>query len=194
MHRQSIEWKIPKRFARPHWDWHGLFDFDYGVPGEDTRAAISKKHRQAFSDALNLLQESFDQMGKGKDVYGLIHADLGVIDNVVYRAGEAKPLDFDDCGFGYWLFDLGVALAQYYSDFNNTTPTMRNAFVEGYKETSPLSDINLEHLDLFMLARCAQFMYFYQASGLHSPQHIHEANQEINIYAKQLKRILKRLR
>ena len=193
IHGQSIGWKIPKGFARPHWDWHGLFDYDYGVPGEDARATIPKKHKQVFDDALKLLQETFEQLGKGKKVYGLIHADLGLSDNVLFQAGEARPLDFDDCGFGYWLFDLGVPLAQYYLDFNDTTFTMRNALIDGYRETIPLSDLNLEYLDHFMAARYTQFMFFNQASGLHSPQYIDEANQEINKNAKHLKRILKRI-
>jgi Ser/Thr protein kinase RdoA (MazF antagonist) len=193
MHEQSIGWKIPKGFTRPHWDWHGLFDYDYGVPGEDARAAIPKRHKQVFNDALELLRETFEQLGKGKKLYGLIHADLGLSDNVLFHAGEARPLDFDDCGFGYWLFDLGVPSAQYYLDVNDTTPTVRNALIDGYRETSPLADLNLKYLDHFMAARYAQFMFFYQASGLHSPQYIDEANQEIDENAKFLKRVLKRI-
>jgi Ser/Thr protein kinase RdoA (MazF antagonist) len=194
MHEQSIGWKIPKGFARPHWDWQGLFDYDYGVPGEDARAAIPKRHKQVFNDALGLLQETFEQLGKGKDVYGLIHADLGLSDNVLFHSGEACPLDFDDCGFGYWLFDLGVPLAQYCIDFNDTTSTMQNALITGYSETTPLSDLNIEYLDYFIAARYTQFMFFYQASALHSPQYNDEANHEINENGKYLKRVLKRIK
>lgn len=194
IHEQSIGWKPPKGFARPHWDWNGLFDYDYGVPGEDARSAIPKVHQPIFNEALNLFQETFEQLGKGKKVYGLIHADLGISDNVVYHAGEARPLDFDDCGFGYWLFDFGVILSQYFSDVKDVSPVMRNALIEGYMETTPLPNLDLEYLDLFIAARYAQFMFFYQASGMHSPQHMNEAIQEINMNAKYLKRFLKKLK
>jgi Ser/Thr protein kinase RdoA (MazF antagonist) len=194
MHEQSIGWKPPKGFSRPHWDWRGLFDYDYGIPGEDARSAIPKVHQPIFNEALNLFQETFNQLGKGKRIYGLIHADLGVSDNVVYHAGEARPLDFDDCGFGYWLFDFGVVLSQYISDFNDKSPIMRDALIEGYMETTPLSNLDFDCLDLFIATRYAQFMYFYQAAGLHSPQHMDEANKEVNMNAKHLKRILKKLR
>jgi hypothetical protein len=40
-----------------------------------------------------------------------------IFNNVLNQVQEL--LDFDDCGFGYWLFDLGVVLAHYFSNFNN---------------------------------------------------------------------------
>lgn len=195
MHEQSRSWKRPKDFARPHWDWEGLFGdgFGYGVPAIDARKAIPKAHQVAFYEVLNRLREASEQMGKSKRVYGLIHADLGVEDNVAFKSGEAQPFDFDDCGFGYWVFDFGVVLAHYISDSNDTSPTMRNALIAGFEEITTLESIGIEYLDLFIAARYAQLMYFYQASGLRHPEHSEEAKREINFYAKYLKRILKRI-
>ncbi|KYK38677.1 MAG: phosphotransferase [Theionarchaea archaeon] len=195
MHEQSIHWKIRKGFTRPHWDWEGLFGdgINYGVPAKDARDAIPKTHQRAFNDALAQVKEVFEQLGKGKNVYGLIHADLGVNSNLVFHAGKACPLDFDDCGFGYWLFDLGVVLACYFSDFNDPTPTMQNALIKGYEEMTPLSDMNMEYLDLFIAARYAQLMFFYQGVAIHHPRHRDEAVQEVNHYGKHLKRILKKI-
>jgi Ser/Thr protein kinase RdoA (MazF antagonist) len=195
MHEQSRRWKRPKDFARPHWDWGGLFGdgFSYGVPAADARNAIPKAHQVAFNDVLNRVLEASEQMGKGKDVYGLIHADLGLSDNVAFHAAEARPFDFDDCGFGYWVFDFGVALAQYFLDTNDASPTMRDALIAGYEETATLEDIGIEYLDVFIAARIAQLMFFYQASGLTHPAHMKEAQREINEHAKYLKRILKKM-
>ena len=195
MHEQSRSWKRPKGFVRPHWDWDGLFGdgFSYGVPAADAREAIPKAHQNAFNEVLNRVRETSEQMGKGKNVYGLIHADLGLGDNVVFHAGEARPFDFDDCGFGYWVFDFGVALAQYFIDTNDTSKTMREAMLAGYEEIADLEGIGIEYLDLFMAARIAQLMFFYQASALADPRHMEEAKREINDHAKYLKRVLKEL-
>ena len=37
MHDQARRWKLPKGFARPHWDWEGLYGegFSYGTPAAD---------------------------------------------------------------------------------------------------------------------------------------------------------------
>ncbi|MBY8998212.1 MAG: phosphotransferase [Candidatus Thorarchaeota archaeon] len=195
MHEQSRRWKRPKGFARPHWDWEGLFGdgFSYGVPAADARNAIPKAHQVAFNEVLNRVREASEQMGKGKNVYGLIHADLGLSDNVAFHAGEVRPFDFDDCGFGYWVFDFGVTLAQYFVDTNDTSQTMREALIGGYEETATLEGISIEYLDLFIAARIAQLMFFYQASGLAHPGHMEDAKREINDHAKYLKDILKKM-
>jgi Ser/Thr protein kinase RdoA (MazF antagonist) len=193
MHEQSKKWKRPKGFARPHWDWDGLYGegFSYGAPAADAREAIPKKHQSAFNETLERVREVMDQLGKGKDVYGLIHADLGLADNVAFLAGEAKPFDFDDCGYGYWVFDFGVTLCEEFIDTNDRSQTTLDAFKSGYEETSSLDRIGFEYLDLFIAARLAQFLFFYKATSLANPAHTEEANREINTHAKFLKRILK---
>jgi Ser/Thr protein kinase RdoA (MazF antagonist) len=142
---------------------------------------------------LDRVRDASDQMGKGKKVYGLIHADLGIGDNVAFLKGEARPFDFDDCGFGYWLFDFGVILSQYMMDFNDTSSVMRDALLDGYQEITTLEDIGIEYLDLFIAARVAQLMFFYQASSLAHPEHMEEAKREISVHGKHLKRFLKRI-
>jgi Ser/Thr protein kinase RdoA (MazF antagonist) len=193
MHEQSRRWKPPKGFARPHWDWDGLYGdgFSYGVPAADARKAIPKAHQAVFNETLKRVREISEKLGRGKKVYGLIHADLGVGDNVAYLAGEARPFDFDDCGFGYWVFDFAVPLSQHFLDTNDNSQTMQKALISGYEETASSDRIGLEHLDLFIAARIAQFMYFYQASGLANPQHMEEAKREVNEHGKYLKRLLK---
>ena len=195
MHEQSKKWKLPKGFARPHWDWEGLYGegFSYGSPAAEARDSIPSKHQAVFNDTLDRVREVSEQLGKGKDVYGLIHADLGLAGNVAFKNGEAQPFDFDDCGFGYWMFDIGIPLCEHLIDTNDNTPTMRDALYAGYEETSSLDGIGIEYLDLFVAARFAQFMFFYQASGLAHPEHMEESRKGVEEHAQYLKQILKRL-
>ncbi len=196
LHEQSRRWKPPKGFMRPHWDWDGLFGdgFSYGAPAIDARKAIPKAHQDAFNETLDSVRKVSEQLGKGRDVYGLIHADLGVADNVAFYDGKARPFDFDDCGFGYWLFDFGVPLSQHFMDTGDKSRIMQDALLSGYEETSPSEVVGVEYLDTFMAARIAQLMFFYQASALANPQNRSEARREINNHGKFLKQILKRKR
>ncbi|TFG33207.1 hypothetical protein EU528_00655, partial [Candidatus Thorarchaeota archaeon] len=104
LHEQSMKWKRPKGFARPHWDWNGLFGdgFDYGFSATEAREAIPTEHQKSFKQVLERVAEFSESHGKGKKVYGLIHADFDVMDNATYYGGEIHPFDFDDCGYGYW--------------------------------------------------------------------------------------------
>ncbi|MFW9908267.1 MAG: phosphotransferase enzyme family protein [Candidatus Thorarchaeota archaeon] len=196
MHGQSRNWKKPPKFKRPHWDWEGLFGdgFDYGFSASEAREAIPKNHQDSFNDLLQRVQEASDQMGRGRNVYGLIHADLSFDANVAIHEGEARPFDFDDCGFGYWMFDLGVVLAHYMVDTDGEIPEMQDALIEGYMETSPLPESNLDNLDLFIGARCAQIMLFNQGGALRNPTIQEEARREIELYGRWLKHILKRMK
>ena len=192
MHEQSATWKRSKGFARPHWDWKGLFGdgFDYGFPAEDARKAIPSEHQKAFKEVLDRVAEFSESYGKGKKVYGLIHADLDVMDNATYFGGEICPFDFDDCGFGYWIFDLGVVLAHHMLDTNDRISEKRAALIAGYEETSKLALDTLEYLDLFIAARLAQLMFFYQGHAVRDSAHIEQARKEVDSCAKIMKKVI----
>ena len=194
LHNHARSWKVPRGFSRPHWDYEGLFGdgHGYGVPAEEAHAAIPKRHQVAFNKALDIVRDAIDQMSKGKKYYGLIHADIGLGANVVFHRGEARPFDFDDCGFGYWLFDLGVLLSQYMMDQQDTSNIMRTALLDGYAETALTEEIGLEYLDAFIIARIAQLIYFLQAIALANPANRDASRQEIEEYARFLKLLLKK--
>ena len=69
---------------------------------------------------------------------------------------------------------------------------MREALIDGYLEMCNLPEENLEYLDIFIAARLAQLMYFYQGMGLIHPQHMEESKREVNTHGKVLKRMLKK--
>jgi Ser/Thr protein kinase RdoA (MazF antagonist) len=91
-----------------------------------------------------------DAWGTGPDVFGLIHADLGVDANVLFRHGEARAIDFDDSGFGYWIYDLAIALEHCWED--PRLPEYRDALLNGYSKIRPLPENQLQHLQLFLMA------------------------------------------
>lgn len=51
-----------------------------------------------------------DRWGQGREVYGLIHGDLGLDTNLLFWGGQARAIDFDDSGYGYYLYDLPLVL------------------------------------------------------------------------------------
>jgi Ser/Thr protein kinase RdoA (MazF antagonist) len=90
------------------------------------------------------------EWGAGPDVFGLIHGDLGLDANVLFWHGEAHAIDFDDCGFGYWVYDLAISPKHCREDA--PYPQFRDALLEGYAELRSLPQGQLKHLELFMAA------------------------------------------
>ena len=71
---------------------------------------------------------SWRNLGSKPDAFGLIHADLH-LENALFDGDAVRVIDFDDCGFGYWLYDLAVPLwdNRYRADY----PAFRAALLEG---------------------------------------------------------------
>ena len=61
--------------------------------------------------------------------FGLIHADI-MQENILIGSDDLFLIDFDDCGFGYRLFDLGTALIQH-TDCRYKSD-LKSAICEGY--------------------------------------------------------------
>ena len=94
-----------------------------------------------------------DEWGEGVDAFGLIHADLsiGEEENVLFFGGEARAIDFDDCGYGYWVYDFATSLCHWQEA--RQWHKIRKVLLDGYAEIQPLPEEQLAHLDLFMAAR-----------------------------------------
>jgi Ser/Thr protein kinase RdoA (MazF antagonist) len=107
-------------------------------------------HRKAFSFVEKRVRDVMADWGQGPDVFGLIHGDLGVDANLYFWHGEPRAIDFDDSGFGYWVFDLAVALDACRDD--PAYPSYREALLDGYAEFRSLPEKQAEQIELFLAA------------------------------------------
>src|SRR6185312_13535401 len=94
--------------------------------------------------------------GDTMDYGGLNAADVWDLHpgNALFWHGEVRVIDFDDCGFGYWLYDIAVALweLRHRHDYGQ----FRDALIEGYTQHRPLpGDLTL--IDDFIATRDVAF-------------------------------------
>ena len=82
---------------------------------------------------------------------------LGVdIEVATVDGARVTFIDFDDCGFGFRLFDLATALLR-----NRGEPdyqTIHRSLLEGYLAVRPLLRAQLGHLPLFLLLRALTYI------------------------------------
>jgi Ser/Thr protein kinase RdoA (MazF antagonist) len=116
-----------------------------------------------------------DKWGQGPDVFGLIQGDLGVDANLFFWRGEPRAIDFDDSGFGYWVFDLAVALDACRDD--PTYPRYGEALLEGYAEFRSLPEEQAEQVELF-LAALEIYWNLWATGGTHLYPHLLPEYQE----------------
>jgi Ser/Thr protein kinase RdoA (MazF antagonist) len=148
LHAFAAGWQPPERFQRYVWDWEGLLGGrGFGCSVEELVASMPRHLQEPFQIVSGEGRAAMEGLGKGPDAYGMVHGDM-CLGNVLFKAGEVLPIDFEDCGFGYWLWDIGVALSD--QPWTEEWFRRRDAFLEGYTRVRTLSASQLRHLDLFV--------------------------------------------
>jgi Ser/Thr protein kinase RdoA (MazF antagonist) len=150
LHAHARAWTPPPWFVRHRWDAPGMLGPDplWGRYGDlDTLGAAE---RGLLDRARAAALARLGRYGAGPDRFGLIHADL-MPDNVLVHGGEPYIIDFDDSGFGWFMYDLATLLA-----FDVGGPdfeTHRDAWATGYRTVAPLAGAHLAELDTFVMCR-----------------------------------------
>jgi Ser/Thr protein kinase RdoA (MazF antagonist) len=154
-HTCTEKWTPPPGFRRHAWDTDGLVGEKpfWGRFWEIQTATDAERSR--LLRIRNAVRDGLSGLSRGPDVYGMIHADLNA-NNVLVDGERLSVIDFDDAGFGWYVFDLAVALYDRNDAFHRTNPHFeiaRDALFEGYRSVRPLSAEQRGLLPLFLLAR-----------------------------------------
>jgi Ser/Thr protein kinase RdoA (MazF antagonist) len=155
LHAHAARWPRPDGFSRHAWDLDGLLG-ERPVWGRFWElASLAPAERALIDRARAAAQADLARLGQPADAFGLIHADF-LIDNLLLGASGIRLLDFDDCGFGWHLFDLATV-----SLFFRGEPVfdlVREAVIEGYRGVRDLTDERLALMPLFYLMRALTYL------------------------------------
>ena len=173
LHRFAAGWQPPEGFQRYVWDWEGLLGGrGFGNSVEELVASMPRPLQEPFQVVSQQARALMEALGTGSDAYGMVHGDM-YADNLLFKGGEVLPIDFEDCGFGYWLWDIAVALSD--QPWTEGWYRRRDAFLAGYGEIHTLPGAQLEHLDLFVAAQYATTVIwacqFIQDDPARRPEH-----------------------
>ena len=96
------------------------------------------------------LRDRLAAFGSGPERFGLIHADMRLA-NLLVDDGTVSVIDFDDCGFGWYMYDLGSSVS--FIENYPAVPEMIDSWVGGYRSEEPLSAAEAAELPTFVLLR-----------------------------------------
>lgn len=168
LHEFSGKWNPPEGFVRPRCDSDGVYG-NHGASGEQVMRGwdnIDGPLRSDLEDAKKALEQAEKAIGTDRGRYGLIHADPS-FSNVLFDSEIPYLIDFDDFGYGHYVFDLAVVLAGAWGkpDFEEN----RAALFEGYGQRRKLSQAEMGALPAAMAARAASLIFWAAAQSSQHP-------------------------
>ena len=153
-HKATIAWEKPKDFKRHSFDTDGLLGSKpfWGRFWEAQNATT--REREKLSLIRNNITEILSKLPRDINSFGMIHADLHS-QNVLIQGKSLSVIDFDDSGFGWYGFDLAVAIWDRL-DFTATGCHFDIAYkslIRGYLEERPNAKDIIETIPTFLLMR-----------------------------------------
>ncbi|SOC13841.1 phosphotransferase enzyme family protein [Rhodobacter maris] len=146
LHNAADAGACPAPFARAPWDAEALL-------GPAPRLGPFWENPTLAPEESLLLQQAREKAAllvpQATD-YGPIHADV-LRSNVMVENDRLRLLDFDDCGPGFRLYELGSVLIQSWGDPD--LPEQARRLVRGYRAARALPDDQLALLPLFLALR-----------------------------------------
>ena len=141
--------QFPKPYCRHHFDLQYLLD----GPLQTLESILKERRREDlsfFKDYADHMRRQINGLGKGKYIYGLIHADLHV-GNILYHPENGYCiLDFDQCAFGWRAYDVATFKYNIMETVpDHLTDEIWRCFLEGYNQVRPLTQQELDCLPVF---------------------------------------------
>jgi Ser/Thr protein kinase RdoA (MazF antagonist) len=150
MHIHSRTWQRPEGFERFTWDFEAAL-------GETPRwgrwrnaLGMNAGWLDLFGRTAELVGERLTLYGSGPDRFGLAHCDLR-LDNLLIDNGEIKVIDFDDCGFSWYMYDAATAVS--FCEHLPQVPGLIECWLEGYRTVSAVSRAEEEEIPTFIMLR-----------------------------------------
>ena len=150
MHEHVSRWPHPAWFQRHTWDFStSLGDrphWGFWRDGMGITPAIEAEF--AATDAL--IEKRLCAFGTGPARFGLVHGDMRLA-NLLVDNGRVKVIDFDDCGFSWFLYDCATTVS--FFEHKPEVPKLLNAWVEGYRRVRGLCGQDEAEIPTFVMLR-----------------------------------------
>jgi Ser/Thr protein kinase RdoA (MazF antagonist) len=134
LHQFSQSFTPEFDFRRRRLDAEQLFDWSAVEAGLHPYGIFTVAHRRLFEMVHQRIRDIFSLLDTRSNTFGLIHADL-IWNNYFFHARGVGAVDFEDCGWGYYLYDLAPTLVGYYDEPHYAA--LRAGLLAGYRSKAP---------------------------------------------------------
>jgi len=151
MNQHAMNWPRPSEFTRHSWTAKTILDDQLNWGPWQNGVGIESGTLALLSRLDGVVRDRLSALPMNLECYGLIHADLRLA-NLLVDGDSTAIIDFDDCGDGWYLFDLATALS--FLEERPDVPDLIASWLDGYRRVGQISaDMEAEIPTLIMLRR-----------------------------------------
>ncbi len=151
MHQHSKQWQRPSYFTRLTWNFEtSLGDAKPHWGRWRDGMGVDPAKRKLFGRTVDVIGKRLASYGKGADRFGLIHCDLRLA-NLLIDGESVKAIDFDDCGFGWFMYDAATPVSFY--EHEPQVPELIEAWKQGYRKAAVLTKADADEIPTFVMLR-----------------------------------------
>lgn len=149
-HSHVLDWDKPESFTRHHWDAETVFGNQ--PTWGDWRAApgVTPDVKEILENVEQTVRRRLARFGKTPDRYNLIHADMRLANLLVSPSGT-RVIDFDDCGYGWLMYDFAAAIS--FIEDDPRVPKLKEAWLRGYRSMRSLPPVQELEIDTMIMLR-----------------------------------------
>lgn len=155
LHRHSRSWRESNSLCR------GIMDYDTLIGNHpmwgrwQDAEDLQQDGKDILQRASATIKKRLVRFGKSHRRFGLIHADLR-LSNLLIDGAEVKIIDFDDCGFSWYLHDLAGAVS--FIEDKPMTQSLIEAWLTGYCGIEKMDKEELMEIPTFIMQRRLQLL------------------------------------
>jgi Ser/Thr protein kinase RdoA (MazF antagonist) len=154
MHDHARHWSAPAGFTRFRWDLETILGPQARWGNWRLAPGLTEQDRNWIGRAAADIGNRLTEFGCEPDRFGLVHADLRLANLMIDpsdRGSGITVIDFDDCGWSWYLADLGAAVS-----FIEDVPAGERIISEwltGYLDVGSIAPDHLELIPAFVMMR-----------------------------------------
>jgi Ser/Thr protein kinase RdoA (MazF antagonist) len=150
-HLHARAWKRPPWFTRLTWDFESsLGDVNPHWGRWRDGIGVDKSREKLFGRTVDVIGHRLQAYGKGPERFGLIHCDLRLA-NLLIDGNTVKVIDFDDCGFSWYMYDAATPVSFY--EHAPQVPDLIESWKAGYRRVIALSKEDEAEIPTFVMLR-----------------------------------------
>lgn len=147
MHRFARGYRTTPDFPRPVYGADWFFGPTCWSASPAFLDRLDRESRAVMQEFNVAVAGRLDALARDENTFGLIHYDLHT-GNFLFTEKAAHAIDFDELGFGYYLFDLAHLLFEFVE--RPDYPAFRQAALEAYRVAGGPATAGPGELELFL--------------------------------------------